>query len=133
MRGQITTQFLKDLEENEEMKQYFTDLGLNILTEKMGEMHRGMQDTLAQRTAELSIRSKAETYNTTKDLTESLKILFSAVEVATIAHPEVDYQPLVKELNANLKVMIASLKQSGKALEEVPAESDVTTTTEEAV
>ena len=133
LRGQITTQFLKDLEENEEMKQYFTDLGLNILTEKMGELHRGMQDTLAQRTAELSIRSKAETYNTTKDLTESLKILFSAVEVATIAHPEVDYQPLVKELNANLKVMIASLKQSGKALEEVPAESDVTTTTEEAV
>ena len=133
LRGQITTQFLNDLENNVEMKQYFTDLGLTILTGKISEMHQGMQDTLAQRTAEMSIRSKAETYNTTKDLTESLKILFSAVNVATIAHPEVDYQPLVKELNANLKVMIASLKHTGKALEEVPAENDVATTTEEAV
>ena len=114
------------------MKQYFTDLGLNILTGKISEMHQGMQDTLAQRTADMSIRSKAEINNTTKDLTESLRILFSAVNVATIAHPEVDYQPLVNELNANLKVMIASLKQTGKALEEVPAENGETVT-EEAV
>ena len=128
LRGQITTQFLNDLEENEVMKQYFTDLGLSVITGKISEMHQGMQVTLAQRTADMSIRSKAETHNTTKDLTESLRILFSAVNVAMVAHPEVDYQPLVKELNADLKVMKASLKQTGKALEEVPAENGETAT-----
>lgn len=128
LRGQITEQFLSDLEENEEMKQYFTDLGLTILTGKIKEMHQNMQVKLAQRTADISIRPKAETFSTTRDLTETLKILFSAVSVAMIAHPEVDYQPLVKELNANLKTMKASLKQTGKALEEGPAENGETTT-----
>ena len=128
IRGQITTQFLSDLEENAEMKQYFTDLGLNILTDKMKEMHQGMQVTNSQRTAELSNRYKSETNKITKELAESLRILFSAVNVAMIAHPEVDYQPLVKELNAELKVMKASLKQTGKVQEEATAESGETAT-----
>ena len=132
IRGQITTQFLSDLEENAGMKQYFTDLGLTILTGKIKEMHQGMQVTNSQRTAELSNRYKSETNKITKELEESLRILFSAVNVAMIAHPEVDYQPLVNELNADLKVMKASLKQTGKAQEEVPAENGETTT-EEAV
>ena len=128
LRGQITEQFLSDLEENEVMKQYFTELGLTILTGKISEMHQDMQVTLAQRTADLSIRSKAETNSTTKDLTESLKTLLSAVNVAIIAHPEVDYQPLVKELNADLKAMKASLKKNGTAEEEAPAANNETTT-----
>ena len=132
IRGQITTQFLSDLEENAGMKQYFTDLGLTILTGKIKEMHQGMQVTNSQRTAELSNRYKSETNKITKELEESLRILFSAVNVAMVAHPEVDYQPLVNELNTDLKVMKASLKQTGKAQEEDPAENGETTT-EEAV
>ena len=132
LRGQITTQFLSDLEENAEMKQYFTDFGLIILTGKIKEIHLSMQLALAQRTAELSIRSKAETMRITRDLSESLRTLFNAVNVAMVAHPEVDYQPLVNELNADLKVMKASLKKNSNAEEEAPIEN-VETTTENAV
>jgi len=128
LRGQITEQFLSDLEENEEMKQYFTDLGLTILTGNISDMHQGMKVKQAQRTADMSLRSKAETLSITKDLAESLRTLFSAVNVAMVAHPEVDYQPLVKELNADLKVMKASLKKNSNTEEETPAENSETTT-----
>ena len=128
LRGQITTQFLNDLEENELMKQYFTDLGLTILTGNISDMHQGMKVKQAQRTADMSLRSKAETLSITKDLAESLRTLFSAVNVAMVAHPEVDYQPLVKELNADLKVMKASLKKNSNTEEETPAENSETTT-----
>lgn len=126
IRGQITTQFLNDLDTNELMKQYYTELGLNVLIGKIRETHQDIQDTIAERTADISIRTKAESEKIKKELAELLKNLFYAVSVATIANPSLDYQPLVKELNVELKAMKFSLKRIGKALPEVPADNGAT-------
>ena len=126
IRGQITTQFINDLNADEVMKQYFTDLGLHVLVGKISETHQGMQDTLAERTADISIRTRAETERIKKDLVESLKNLFNAVSVAAEANPSLDYQPLVKELNVELKAIKASLKKIGKTSSEEPTENEET-------
>ncbi|MHB9056864.1 MAG: hypothetical protein ACYC2P_12055 [Paludibacteraceae bacterium] len=70
IRGQITTQFLKELEENEAVTSYFAELGLSILTNSIRETHVEMLDTLAERTADISIRTKAETESIKRDVTE---------------------------------------------------------------
>ena len=57
VRGQITTQFLNDLDGNEVMKQYFAELGLSVLTGSIKDTHLEMQNTIAERTADLSFRS----------------------------------------------------------------------------
>lgn len=130
VRGQITTQFLNDLDGNEVMKQYFAELGLSVLTGSIKDTHVEMQNTIAERTADLSFRSKSETERIKKELAESLRNLYNAVSVASAANPTLDYQPLVKELNVELKAMIASLKKAGKALPEVPAENGETNSEE---
>ena len=130
VRGQITTQFLNDLDGSEVMKQYFAELGLSVLTGSIKETHLEMQNTIAERTADLSFRSKSETERIKKELAESLRNLYNAVSVASAANPTLDYQSLVKELNVELKAMIASLKKAGKALPEVPAENGETNSEE---
>ncbi|MHB9056863.1 MAG: hypothetical protein ACYC2P_12050 [Paludibacteraceae bacterium] len=55
-----------------------------------------------------------------------MRSLFDAVNVAMIANPALDYQPLVREVNVELKAMKASLKKSGKVLPEISTDNGET-------
>lgn len=120
----ILTSLLKGIEDNPALKQAIENLNLKQTFAVIAKDKQELEAVYEERRKVLSNKQKAHTLNTKRNLYILLRQLFTAIELAAIEHPEIDYNPLINELNKEVERCNASSKKRSTATPPV-AEADL--------
>lgn len=99
--NQKVTQFFGAIDDNEELSVALTELNFTPYLDELLSVHTAVRERLATRTTLLSNR-KVEVLSIRQSIFASLRQLFKQINLAKLQYPEVDYTPLVDELNVLL-------------------------------
>lgn len=95
-------QFLKEIELNLELGDAVEALGFMKLIDGLKLAHMNLRRLLASRNASISKRDKGVTPVSSKVIRDGLTLLFMRITAAMHDNRELDYSPLVNELNEKL-------------------------------
>ncbi len=95
-------QLLTNLENNDTMNVALSSLGLQVYLVELKACQLSINQGESRRIEDLSVRIKQNTLITEDKIAFAVKNLFNAIELARIEHTEIDYMPLINELNAML-------------------------------
>ena len=130
------------LNENPTLKAALTTVGLKAYFDELKSLQESMFSLVDQRRTLLAARPKMETVELKKEIVMVLTNFFQSVELARFAHLEVDYMPLINEINASLitynsqirardtrkqTALDASLLVAGVAKKATPADQEEST------
>lgn len=102
---------LAELAKDDALKAAFTALNLTVTTDELKRIQQSIKQNVSLRRAELAGRAKADTTAITNNVSIALDNLLKAIELAKVEHSDLDYMPLVNELNGligNYQVLIKS-------------------------
>lgn len=102
---------LAELAGDDALKAAFTALNLTVITDELKKIQQSIKQNASLRRAELAGRAKADTNNIITNVTIALDNLLIAIELAKVEHSDLDYMPLMNELNGligNYQVLIKS-------------------------
>lgn len=112
-------QFLQETRNNEELSIALSALGFSSQIDSLAASHNQFMRLVATRNASISRRAKGVTTASSKAVRDGLSILFTRITVASLDNEELDYNPLISELNEKLiryggliKTRETSLKKS---------------------
>ena len=117
--------FLQEIETKAQLSGAFREHGLMDEIETIELAYADFVNKTSQRVSLLAERPNVETKATIDELTNALDNLFKAIEVAQLTNPEVDYEPVVDELNelyrtynlsAKLRAAYNKRKADGEAI-----------------
>ena len=98
----LVSQFLSGIQIDSNLKSAATTLGLDVSLVKMKQVHENFCSVYENKRQSQSRLEKIETNKIRKDLSGFMREFFQAVEVAVIQYPELDYQPLINEMNQEI-------------------------------
>ena len=101
---------LDGIESSESLKLAVTAVGVGAVIEKLKADKVQLDEVYNQRRKAISGIRKARTVEVKHTLLLIMRQLFSAIELAQIEHPELDYWPLINELNRELSQCALSSK-----------------------
>ena len=104
-------QMLMVLESDTTLKVAFTALGLTILTDELKPIQAGIVASSDKRRKSNSKLPKMQTRKVKATVGQALSDLLDAISLAKKAHPELDYMPMVNEIN----VLLVSYQSEIKA------------------
>ena len=107
---QIISQFLGLVENDEELAGAIEQLGLMSYIDNLKLVTREIAMLYYQRRESTSARPKAETLKHVADIKTAILNLFKQIEVAQLKHAELDYKPLIDELNHEMTDAKAGLR-----------------------
>ncbi len=93
------TQFFAEVDRNEELETALTTLGLSPLLDNLRSIHSQITELLAKRLNDISKRPKGKSEVFAKSLRDALNLLFMRITVEQSFNKELDYLPLIDELN----------------------------------
>lgn len=100
-------QLLTNLEENAEIRNALTVLGLTVYIDKLRTSQLSINQGESHRREILSGRAKFNSKNAQVKIAYAISNLLNAIELARVEHTDIDYMPLINELN-----VLLSSKQS---------------------
>lgn len=123
---------MDDLAANETVRQAVEALGFDTFFALLQAELTRFNAIYKERRKTLSEREKARSQKIKRKLYFLLRQLFTAIELAEIQHPELDYSPLISELNQEILRCNFSVKQRkgtpavepGDAAIEAPIENE---------
>ena len=95
-------QFLREVDANRELEGAVAELGLSRQINDLRIAHSGLKQLLFERNASTSERPKGIARVAAKAIRHGMKMLFTRIEVAQIDNSDLDYTPLISELNEKL-------------------------------
>ncbi|MEI8087793.1 MAG: DUF6261 family protein [Paludibacter sp.] len=130
--GKTITERLKlmllELEPASSLKQATTELGFLAFFDELRMIQAGLLVNHDLRRESKSEMPKAQTKQVKSDLSVALSDLMKAIELARKSHPEVDYNPLVSEINvlfvsyqAEIKSRVTRRKTTAEAIKAAEA------------
>ena len=106
----LFSKMTEGLEQDEALIQAAQALGLTLTVEKLKELKMEYETVYKTRLKALAKKEKARTVEISTELNILLSQLYSSIELAEIEHPELDYKPLINELNQEIQLLNASRK-----------------------
>ena len=106
----LLANMLDGIERSESLKLAVTAVGVGTAIEKLKADKAQLDEVYNQRRKAISEIRKARSVEVKQTLNSVLRQLFSAIELAQIEHPELDYKPLISELNRELSQCATSSK-----------------------
>lgn len=103
-------QMLVALEGNSDLSAAFTALGLTVLIDELKTLQASIAVSMDKRRKSSSEIPKMQTKKVKSEVGEALTNLLKAIELAGKAHPELDYKPMVNEINVVLTSYQSVLK-----------------------
>ena len=120
---QTLVQFFDAIAEEEELQEAFTTMGmmatinnLKIVMNQISELHN-------QRRGKVTARPKMNTQEIVASLKSDLMDLFKQIDVAQIKHKEINYKPLIDELNNEILLAKAEVKLRASIKKRKPEEA----------
>lgn len=104
-------QFLTSIHQNPALSTAITTLGMMSQIEALMVIHTDLTDLLVQRNASISARPKGVLAVASKAIRDGMKLLFKRIEVGHEDNKELDYKPLINELNEQLTRYGSLIKQ----------------------
>ena len=95
-------QFLNEVQTNTELSDAMSALGFLSYIDNLESVHLQLMKLIASRNASISRRVKGGVIVASKTVREGLSILFNRITAATYNNKELDYKPLIDELNEKL-------------------------------
>lgn len=95
-------QLLSNLEENVEIKTALTALGLTAYFDGLKTCQQSINQGESHRREILSVRENFNSKNAQVKITYAISNLLNAIELARVEHTDIDYMPLINELNVLL-------------------------------
>ncbi|MDD2475001.1 MAG: DUF6261 family protein [Dysgonamonadaceae bacterium] len=95
-------QFVKEYQMNLDLQEAISALGLSTHFDGLCDVHSQLMQLLATRNELMSQRPKGVTLLSRKIVNDGLRQLFNRIEVAQSYNKELDYTPLISELNEKL-------------------------------
>ena len=92
------------------LQQALDALGLKLFVEELRTIQGNIEVAQNEQIEQMSQVSVVDKKELTIRATSALKNLFSAIEVAKLDHPELDYSPLINELNKYLSIYVTEIK-----------------------
>jgi len=92
-------QMLAEVDTIEEIKLAFDALGLTIYLTELRTIETTLFDSREKRRKSKSIAPKVDSKQVRGSVSETITDLVHAIELARKAHPEVDYTPMITEIN----------------------------------
>ena len=124
------TQFFAEIDSDEELETAFATLGLTALLNDLRNVHSSIAELLAKRLNDISKRPKGKSEVFAKSVREALNLLFMQITFMQKINKEMDYLPLIDELN-ELIIRYRGLINIRAAYQEKKAENDSVETTPE--
>lgn len=100
--SQKVTQFFEHIEEKPEVNTAMEALDLTLYLNQLQSVHSVLREQFNNRRDSISKRPKGITPSVVKSILTAMKNLFLQIELAQVKNPELDYTPLVDELNDEL-------------------------------
>lgn len=104
--NQKLTQFFREVETNVSFSAALRTFDFMGDIENLELSHADVQSLLRSRLQHIKQRPKAETAKNVKSIRKALTNLFMQIEVAKVKHPELDYNPLIKDVNGIIEKYI---------------------------
>lgn len=98
------------LEQDPALVQAVEAVGLTLTVKKLKELKLEYETVYSSRRKALAEKEKARTLEISTELNILLRQLYSSIELASMEHPELDYKPLINELNKEIELLNASRK-----------------------
>ena len=95
----LAKQFIEEIEENTELKQAVSTLGMDATFNKLKAVQQKVNVTDSNRRSMKTVRKKMNTKKNKNDLYRLMCHFFTAVEGAALEYPSLNYEPLIVELN----------------------------------
>ena len=127
----VLSSLLNGIENDVNLQQAIVSLNLTQTFATIAADKVELEAVYEERRKAQSNKQKARTLNTKRKLYFLLRQLFTAIELAAIEHPELDYTPLVNELNSEVERCNTSTRKRSTA--SAPAEEETLPTDEQIV
>ena len=98
----LAKQFIAEVEADEVLVQALSKIGLDVVFGKLKEVQQTVDETHNVRRKAVSGRKRMQTEKNKRTLYRLLSQLFAAIEAAQLEYPELDYTPLINELNEEI-------------------------------
>ena len=95
-------QFLGEVDANEELENALTVLGFSATIDELRSAHSNIKELISVRNASISKRPKGVTPLAIKSVRNGMRDLFARIATAKLDNKELDYNPLISELNEKL-------------------------------
>lgn len=123
------TQFFELIDANEELEEALTKLKFSDKLDELRSVHSNILELMKNKLTNLSYRPIEKTPFLKKSVLNSTKNMFLEIELAILKYPEIDYQPLINELNVLLNtynnlINSRALKNNRKAEKAKGAEKE---------
>ena len=92
--------FLKEVENNEELGEAIVDHGFMDFVDNLSMALKKVISTSAKRVDLISQRHKEPTKQIEDEILEAVELIFRELEIAPFRNTEVDYEPVINELDA---------------------------------
>ena len=102
--------FFKDIDRDEILETAFITLNLSSYLDNLRSVNCTIEELIISRGQNISARPKNATPGILAALKNALLDLYKQIEVAHIKHQELDYIPLIDELNVQIAILKATLK-----------------------
>lgn len=104
----LFSRMIEGLEQDAVLVQAVETVGLTLTVERLKELRTEYETVYDARRKALADKAKARTREIRDELNILLRQLFSSIELVALEHPELDYSPLVRELNTETELQNAS-------------------------
>ena len=95
-------QFLSEIDSDEDLEGALSELGLTSYFNELRNSHSSFKELVFKRIASISKRPKGVGPVAMKVVRNGMKVMFSRIEVAQLDNKDLDYTPLISELNEQL-------------------------------
>ena len=96
------TQFFDSIEEDAALESAFDTLNLTTYLDEMQSVHSTLMEQFGMKRSSISERPDVKTATLVKSITTALKNIFADIELSQIKNQDLDYTPLIDELNAEI-------------------------------
>jgi len=102
--------FFKILAENTKLQTAMKTLEMTSYLDNLQSLNQTIEEQYSERREDLSRREKGVTSKTLDAIKIALEYLFKEIDVATLKNKNLDYKPLIDEVNKEIAVIKAKLK-----------------------
>lgn len=136
VKAERVSQFLTAIENDANLKTAMQIAGLMVYVDELVSLQQTIETNTNKRRVAMSVKTIEDRRELKTSIVTALTNLFNAIELARVEHPDVDYMPMIHELN-NLLISYHSLIRNRKTrsqnLAKTTTVASSTTTTATAV
>ena len=100
----------KSFDDNTPLQAALESLGLKVFFDELRSVQNSIDLTLSEQVELMALAPKLDVKLIIKKSVKAMRNMFSAINLAVLEHPALDYSPLVNELNTYLGLYVSNLR-----------------------